>query len=116
MLQRQLERLQAKDVEIKSSMGEIPISVPQDRNSDFEPQVVPKYKRDISEIEGKVITMYARGMSVSQISDQIRDIYGFEVSEGMAHCFGGLHKIWDVLGDMVKSITLRQWIFDAFLD
>lgn len=36
-------------------MGEIPIRVPQDRNSDFEPQVVPKYKRDISEIEGKII-------------------------------------------------------------
>ena len=40
---------------LKSSMGEIPISVPQDQNSDFEPQIVPKYKRDISEIEGKVI-------------------------------------------------------------
>lgn len=68
---------------LKCSMGEIPISVPQDRNSDFEPQIVPKYKRDISEIEGKVINMYARGMSVRQISDQVRDIYGFDVSEGM---------------------------------
>ena len=36
----------------QSSMGEIPIQVPQDRNSDFEPQVVPKYKKDISEIRG----------------------------------------------------------------
>ena len=44
-----------KPKSLKSSMGEIPISVPQDRNSDFEPQIVPKYKRDISEIEGKVI-------------------------------------------------------------
>lgn len=68
---------------LKSSMGKIPIQVPQDRNSDFEPQVVPKYKRDISSIEGKIIAMYARGMSVSQISDQVRDIYGFDVSEGM---------------------------------
>ena len=49
---------------LKCSMGEIPISVPQDRNSDFEPQIAPKYKRDTSEIEGKVINMYARGMSV----------------------------------------------------
>ena len=72
-----------KPKSLKSSMGEIPISVPQDRNSDFEPQIVPKYKRDISEIEGKVISMYARGMSVRQISDQVRDIYGFDVSEGM---------------------------------
>ena len=39
---------------LRSSMGEIPIQVPQDRNSDFEPQVVPKYKKNISEIEGKI--------------------------------------------------------------
>ena len=39
---------------LRSSMGEIPIRVPQDRNSDFEPQVVPKYKKNISEIEGKI--------------------------------------------------------------
>jgi len=44
---------------------------------------VPKYKRDISEIEGKIIRMYARGLSTRQISEQIEDIYGFEVSEGM---------------------------------
>lgn len=72
-----------KSKTLKSSMGEIPISIPQDRNSDFEPQIVPKYKRDISEIEGKIINMYTRGMSVRQISDQVKDIYGFEVSEGM---------------------------------
>lgn len=64
-------------------MGEIPIQVPQDRNSDFESQVVPKYKKNISEIEGKIIAMYARGMSVAQVTEQIKDIYGFEVSEGM---------------------------------
>ena len=64
-------------------MGEIPIQVPQDRNSDFEPQVVPKYKKNISEIEEKIIAMYARGMSVAQVSEQIKEIYGFEVSEGM---------------------------------
>ena len=45
--------------------------------------MVPKYKKDISEIEGKIIAMYARGMSVAQVSEQIEDIYGFEVSEGM---------------------------------
>ena len=72
-----------KPKELRSSMGEIPIQVPQDRNSDFEPQVVPKYKKNISEIEGKIIAMYARGMSVAQVSEQIQDIYGFEVSESM---------------------------------
>lgn len=68
---------------LRSSVGEIPIQVPQDRNSDFEPRVVGKYQRDITQIEGKIIRMYARGMSTRQISDQIEDIYGFEVSEGM---------------------------------
>jgi putative transposase len=72
-----------KDKTLRSSMGEIPIRVPQDRNSDFEPRVVPKYRRDISQIEGKIIAMYARGMSTRQISDQVKDIYGFEVSEGL---------------------------------
>jgi transposase-like protein len=72
-----------KPKRLRSSLGEIAIEVPQDRNSDFEPVVVPKYAKDITEIEGKIIAMYARGMSTRQISDQVRDIYGFEVSEGM---------------------------------
>ena len=57
--------------------------MPQDRNSDYEPRIVPKYSRDISEIDEKIIRMYARGMSTRQISDQIMDIYGFEVSEAL---------------------------------
>ena len=68
---------------LRPSMGEIPIRVPQDRNSDFEPQAAPKYQKNISEIEGKIIAMYARGMSAAQVSEQIRDSNGFEVSEGM---------------------------------
>ncbi len=68
---------------LKSNYGEVPIQVPQDRNSDFEPKVVPKHQRDISEIEGKIISMYAKGMSTRQISDQIQDIYGFDVSESL---------------------------------
>jgi len=68
---------------LKSNYGEIPIRVPQDRNSDFEPKVVAKHQRDISEIESKIISMYARGMSTRQISAQIQDIYGFDVSESM---------------------------------
>ena len=65
---------------LKSSMGEIEIDVPQDRNSEFVPKIVPKYKTDISEIEQKIINMYARGLTTREISDQIEDIYGFEAS------------------------------------
>lgn len=68
---------------LRSNFGPVPIQVPQDRKSEFDPKIVPKYSRDISEIEGKIIAMYARGMSTRQISDQIEDIYGFEVSESM---------------------------------
>ena len=65
---------------LKTSMGEVEISVPQDRNAEFTPVVVPKYKRDISEIEQKIINMYARGLTTREISEQIEDIYGFEAS------------------------------------
>lgn len=68
---------------LRSQYGEIPISVPQDHNSEFEPKIVPKRKKDISSIEHKIISMNARGLSTRQISDQIEEIYGFEVSEGM---------------------------------
>lgn len=68
---------------IKSKYGEIDIEVPQDRDSTFEPQIVKKRQKDISQIEEKIISMYAKGMSTRQISEQIEDIYGFEVSEGL---------------------------------
>lgn len=69
-----------KTKRIKSAAGEVELQIPQDRNSEFEPKVIPKYKRDISEIEQKIINMYARGMTTREISDQIEDIYGFEAS------------------------------------
>lgn len=68
---------------LRSSYGEIPIDVPQDRDSDFEPKIVQKRKKDISGIEQKIIAMYAKGLSTRQISEQIEDIYGFDISEGM---------------------------------
>lgn len=68
---------------IRSSYGEMEIDVPQDRESSFEPQIVKKRQKDISGIEQKIIAMYAKGLTTRQISEQIEDIYGFEVSEGM---------------------------------
>ena len=50
-------------------------------NSAFEPQVVKKRQKDISEIDQKIISMYARGLTTRQISEQIEEIYGFECSE-----------------------------------
>jgi len=66
---------------IQGSFGETKISVPRDREGTFEPVIVPKRKKDVSEIEGKVLAMYARGMSQRDISSTIQDIYGFELSQ-----------------------------------
>ena len=70
-----------KEKMIRSKYGEIPISVPQDRESTFTPKIVPKRQKDISSIENKIIGMYAKGMTTRQISEQVEDIYGFEASE-----------------------------------
>jgi len=71
-----------KSKRINSSYGSMDIQVPQDRRSTFEPQVVKKRQKDISDIDQKIISMYAKGMTTRQISDTLEDIYGFEVSEG----------------------------------
>ncbi len=72
-----------KEKMVRSKYGEIPISVPQDRESTFTPKIVPKRQKDISSIENKIIGMYAKGMTTRQISEQVEDIYGFEASETM---------------------------------
>lgn len=71
-----------KTKQINSSYGSMEIKVPQDRKSTFEPQVVKKRQKDISDIDQKIISMYAKGMTTRQISDTLEDIYGFEASEG----------------------------------
>ena len=58
------------------------IQVPQDRKCTFNPQIVKKHQKDISDIDQKIISMYAKGMTTRQISETIEDIYGFETSEG----------------------------------
>ena len=72
-----------KSKTVRSKYGEFQVDVPQDRQSSFEPQVLPKRQKDISSIDDKIISMYAKGMITRQISETIEDIYGFEVSEGM---------------------------------
>ena len=71
-----------KTKRVNSSYSSMEIDVPQDRKSTFEPQVVKKRQKDISDIDQKIISMYAKGMTTRQISKTIEDIYGFETSEG----------------------------------
>ena len=71
-----------KSKRVNSSYGSMDIDVPQDRNSSFEPKIVKKRQKDISDIDQKIISMYAKGMTTKQISETMQDIYGFEASEG----------------------------------
>ncbi len=82
---------------LKSQYGEFQIDVPRDRNGEFEPKLIPKYQRDISGIEEKVISLYARGMSTRDIHDQLQDLYGIELSAEM------VSKITDKILPQVKE-------------
>ena len=63
-----------KPKRVRSKYGEFEVDMPQDRQSSFEPQLLPKRRKDISAIDNKIISMYARGMTVRQISETIEDI------------------------------------------
>lgn len=65
---------------IKTENGELEIKVPRDRKSDFQPQVVPKRSRLSVGIENLIISLYAKGMSNSDIEEELHEIYGFNVS------------------------------------
>lgn len=68
---------------VKSTSGEIDLNIPRNRDGSFEAQVLKKYQKDISNIENKIISMYAKGMTTRDISSHIKEIYGFGLSEGM---------------------------------
>ena len=68
---------------LKSEFGEFEFETPRDRNGEFEPKIVPKNIRDVSGIEDKIISLYARGLTTREINEQIQDLYGIEVSATM---------------------------------
>jgi putative transposase len=60
--------------------GKLPISVPRDRLSSFDPQLIAKYRRRLPGFDDKLVSMYARGMTVREIQGHLADLYGLEVS------------------------------------
>lgn len=67
---------------LRTSFGNTPIQVPRDRKGEFEPMILKKNQTSISQdVEEKIISMYAKGMTTTDIGEHIRDIYGIEVSE-----------------------------------
>ena len=65
---------------IKTSLGETEIKVPRDRKSSFNPMLVPKRKNLVDGLENVIISLYAKGMSNSDIEEQIREVYDFDIS------------------------------------
>jgi len=68
---------------LKSEFGSFEFETPRDRNGEFEPKIVPKNTRDVSGIEDKIISLYAKGLTTRDINEQIQDLYGIEVSATM---------------------------------
>ena len=67
---------------LRTSFGDVEVSVPRDRKSEFEPQMLKKNQTSISQdIEEKILSMYAKGMTTGDIEAHIRDIYGIDVSD-----------------------------------
>ena len=98
---------------VKSSFGEIELDIPRDRNSEFEPKIVPKYSRDISNLEEKVISMYGLGMSTRDINKHIQEIYGVDVSAEM------VSKITDKIIPLIEewqNRPLEEVYYFTFLD
>ena len=82
---------------LKSQYGQFQVDVPRDRNGEFEPRLIPKYQRDVSGIEEKVISLYAKGMGTRDIYDQLQDLYRIKLSAEM------VRKITDKLLPQVKE-------------
>jgi putative transposase len=66
---------------VKTTLGEVELEIPRDRNSTFEPVLIPKRSRKVEAIEEMIISLYARGMTVRDIETQIREVYGYNISD-----------------------------------
>ena len=87
---------------LKSSAGEIEVNVPRDRNGEYEPQIVKKHQNTIGQdLEAKIISMYAKGMTTSDIESHIEEIYGYQVSDS------SITRITDKILPLVKEWQTR---------
>ena len=65
---------------VKSELGNVELNMPRDRKGEFEPQIVPKHQRNITGLDEKILSLYAKGMTTTDIKDQIRELYDVEIS------------------------------------
>lgn len=86
---------------IKTKFGETELTVPRDRNGEFEPKIIKKYETTSNQLEEQIIAMYAKGMSTRDIEDHMRDIYGIDISPSM------VSKITDKILPMISEWQSR---------
>ena len=65
---------------VKTELGPVEINIPRDRNGEFEPKIIPKHQRSVNGIEEKILGLYATGMTTRDISEQVKELYGVDVS------------------------------------
>jgi transposase-like protein len=80
---------------VRTSAGETTIQVPRDRNGEYEPQVVKKRVANTNELEDKIIAMYAKGMSVRDIQETLKELYGVDVSPATLSAI--TDKVWELV-------------------
>ena len=86
---------------LKGDFGELPIEVPRDRFGSFEPQLIPKHQTRWSGFDDKIISLYARGMTVREIQAHLQEMYGTEVSPSL------ISSVTDVVSEEVKAWQAR---------
>ena len=82
---------------VSSSQGDVELTVPRDRNGEYEPQIVKKHQMDISNIEDKIIFLYSQGTSTRDIERTMQEMYGIEVDATR------VSKITDKLLPMIRE-------------
>ncbi len=86
---------------LKGEFGELPIEVPRDRKGTFEPQIIPKHQTRWSGFDDKIISLYARGMTVREIQGHLEEMYGGEVSPSL------ISSVTDAVAEEVKAWQAR---------
>ena len=86
---------------LKGEFGELPIEVPRDRQGTFEPQLITKHQTRWSGFDDKIISLYARGMTVREIQSHLEEMYGTEVSPSL------ISTVTDAVADEVKAWQAR---------
>ena len=86
---------------LKGEFGELPIEIPRDRHGSFEPQLIPKHQTRWTGFDDKILSLYARGMTVREIQGHLEDMYGTEVSPTL------ISSVTDAVLDEVKTWQSR---------